>query len=334
MSGPVSSGGWGERLLGAVVVGVVGLVVLPVSPDDVQLGTSQDAGGVGVPRRCTATSPRRPRHHRIGGDRSRGHHPRVRSRPSGAAHPDERARGGNRTASGRPPRRAHLHQPPQERHGTRGAWLLAQLGDCRSRYPTPQALISLAGCRPPPVRFGARFAKRSGRSRIGHGKSGSERSVGTDDAGVAAEPWGPVGGWLSVGARKMLTPGCPAGAQSGKATVVSFRYAVDKQLRGAVMDFAGDSHHANPRAADLYWTARHRGKSPRRGLGYRCYRTQLSRRRGESQSTARLACDSCDSCDGYFAGSPGRRGALGGAALSSSFASPSFTRSQSSTKPP
>jgi len=43
--------------------------------------------------------------------------------------------------------------------------------------------------------------------------------------------------------------------------VVSFRYAVDKQLRGAVMDFASDSHHTNPWAADLYWRARHPGKS-------------------------------------------------------------------------
>jgi hypothetical protein len=32
--------------------------------------------------------------------------------------------------------------------------------------------------------------------------------------------------------------------------------AVDKQPRGAVIDFAGDSHHANPRAADLYQRAR------------------------------------------------------------------------------
>jgi transposase len=31
------------------------------------------------------------------------------------------------------------------------------------------------------------------------------------------------------------------------------------QLRGAVIDFAGDSHHANPWAADLYTRARDRG---------------------------------------------------------------------------
>jgi transposase len=47
--------------------------------------------------------------------------------------------------------------------------------------------------------------------------------------------------------------------QSGKIKVVSFRWAVDKQLRGAVIDFAGDSHHTNPWAADLYTRARARG---------------------------------------------------------------------------
>jgi len=81
----------------------------------------------------------------------------------------------------------------------RAARLIAEIGDCRSRFPTAQSLISLAGA-------------------------------------------------------------APSTRQSGKVTVVSFRYAVDKQLRGAVMDFAGDSHHANPWAADLYWRARRRGK--------------------------------------------------------------------------
>lgn len=81
----------------------------------------------------------------------------------------------------------------------RAARLLAEIGDCRSRFPTAQALISLAGA-------------------------------------------------------------APSTRQSGKVTVVGFRWAVDKQLRGAVMDFAGDSHHANAWAADRYWKARDRGK--------------------------------------------------------------------------
>jgi transposase IS116/IS110/IS902 family protein len=75
------------------------------------------------------------------------------------------------------------------RAGTvRAARLLAEIGDARGRYPTPQALTCLAGA-------------------------------------------------------------APSTKQSGKVKVVSFRWAVDKQLRDAVMDFAGDSHHATTHAA-------------------------------------------------------------------------------------
>jgi transposase len=51
----------------------------------------------------------------------------------------------------------------------------------------------------------------------------------------------------------------PSTRQSGKVRIVAFRWAVDKQLRDAVCDFAGDSRHANPWAADLYSRARTRG---------------------------------------------------------------------------
>ncbi|MCA1673558.1 MAG: IS110 family transposase, partial [Actinobacteria bacterium] len=51
----------------------------------------------------------------------------------------------------------------------------------------------------------------------------------------------------------------PSTRQSGKACVVSFRWGADKQLRDALCDFAGDSRHANPWAADLYRRARARG---------------------------------------------------------------------------
>jgi len=85
------------------------------------------------------------------------------------------------------------------RSGTvRAARLLAEIGDARGRYPTPESLIALAGA-------------------------------------------------------------APSTKQSGKVKVVTFRWAVDKQLRGAVIDFAGDSHHANAWAADLYQRARDRG---------------------------------------------------------------------------
>ena len=40
---------------------------------------------------------------------------------------------------------------------------------------------------------------------------------------------------------------------------MTFRWAVNKQLRAAVCDFAADSRRANPWAADLYAKARARG---------------------------------------------------------------------------
>jgi transposase len=80
----------------------------------------------------------------------------------------------------------------------RAARLLAEIGDARGRFPTPEALACLAGA-------------------------------------------------------------APSTRQSGKVKVVAFRWAVDKQLRGAVIDFAGDSPHNNPWAADLYRRARARG---------------------------------------------------------------------------
>lgn len=79
----------------------------------------------------------------------------------------------------------------------RAARLLAEIGDARGRFPTPESLVCLAGA-------------------------------------------------------------APSTKQSGKIKVVTFRWAADRQLRGAVIDFAGDSHHANPWAADLYKRARDR----------------------------------------------------------------------------
>ncbi|MGH3736299.1 MAG: IS110 family transposase [Micromonosporaceae bacterium] len=51
----------------------------------------------------------------------------------------------------------------------------------------------------------------------------------------------------------------PSTRQSGKTKIVAFRWAVDKQLRDAVCDFAGDSRHANAWANQLYNRARARG---------------------------------------------------------------------------
>jgi transposase len=80
----------------------------------------------------------------------------------------------------------------------RAARLLGEIGDCRARFPTPEALACLAGA-------------------------------------------------------------APSTRQSGKLRSVGFRWACDKQLRDAVTDFANDTRHANPWAADLYNRARDRG---------------------------------------------------------------------------
>jgi transposase len=86
------------------------------------------------------------------------------------------------------------------RSGTvRAARLLAEIGDCRARFPDPASLAALAGV-------------------------------------------------------------APSTRQSGKIKVVSYRWAVDKQLRDAVCDFAADSRHASPWAAQLYNDAIARGK--------------------------------------------------------------------------
>jgi transposase len=78
------------------------------------------------------------------------------------------------------------------RSGTvRAARLLAEIGDCRARFPTPEALMGLAGV-------------------------------------------------------------APSTRQSGKMQIVGFRWSCDKNLRDAICDFANDSRHANPWAADIY----------------------------------------------------------------------------------
>jgi transposase len=51
----------------------------------------------------------------------------------------------------------------------------------------------------------------------------------------------------------------PSTRQSGKVKAVTFRWGCNKQLRDAICDFAGDSRHDNPWAADLYNRAIARG---------------------------------------------------------------------------
>ena len=50
----------------------------------------------------------------------------------------------------------------------------------------------------------------------------------------------------------------PSTRQSGKVKAVAFRWGADRELRDAICDFAADSRHANPWAADLYQRARAR----------------------------------------------------------------------------
>ena len=82
----------------------------------------------------------------------------------------------------------------------RAAAMLAEIGDCRARFPSPDSLAALAGAVP------------------------STRS-------------------------------------SGKHHVVTFRWACDKKLRDALVDFGQDSIRANPWADRLYRTHRARGKT-------------------------------------------------------------------------
>lgn len=87
------------------------------------------------------------------------------------------------------------------RSGTvRAARLLAEIGDCRARFPDPEALICLAGA-------------------------------------------------------------APSTRRSGKHQAITFRWAVNHELRDAVCDFAADSRKSNPWAAHLYSQAIARGKN-------------------------------------------------------------------------
>ena len=52
----------------------------------------------------------------------------------------------------------------------------------------------------------------------------------------------------------------PSTRQSGKHKAVTYRWAVNKELRDAICDFAGDSRRANPWAAKIYNDAVARGK--------------------------------------------------------------------------
>jgi transposase len=56
-----------------------------------------------------------------------------------------------------------------------------------------------------------------------------------------------------------LAGAAPSTRSSGKLHSVTFRFACDKKLRDAIVNFADDSRHASPWAADIYQRARDRG---------------------------------------------------------------------------
>lgn len=58
-----------------------------------------------------------------------------------------------------------------------------------------------------------------------------------------------------------LAGAAPSTRQSGRHHVVTFRWACDKKLRDAVMDFAADSRRASPWAATIYNRHRNAGKT-------------------------------------------------------------------------
>jgi transposase len=69
------------------------------------------------------------------------------------------------------------------------------------------------------------------------------------------------GRYPTADALAALAGACPSTRASGRHHVVSFRWACDKKLREAVMDFAGDSRHASPWAAAIYNRHRADGKT-------------------------------------------------------------------------
>lgn len=69
------------------------------------------------------------------------------------------------------------------------------------------------------------------------------------------------GRYPTADALAALAGACPSTRASGRHHVVSFRWACDKKLRDAITDFAADSRHASPWAADIYNRHRADGKT-------------------------------------------------------------------------
>ena len=161
-----------------------------------------------------------------------------------------RSVGYNHPANARPAlgqaarRAARSHRPrrrrPRPDHPRPGR------GDHRAERPDPGA----GG----PDRRPARHPPRRGHLHLAAPHAGPSARPGCSPRSAT-----PAAAIPTPEALTCLAGAAPSTRQSGKVKVVTFRWAVDKQLRGAVIDFAGDSWQANPWAADLYHRARARG---------------------------------------------------------------------------
>jgi transposase len=95
----------------------------------------------------------------------------------------------------------------------------------------------------------------------GHIFTSLPRSGTVRAARLLAEMGDARGRFPSAEALACLAGVAPSTRQSGKLKVVTFRWAVDKQLRDAAVEFAGDSRLSNPWAGQLYRRARDRGRA-------------------------------------------------------------------------
>ncbi|MGY1707871.1 IS110 family transposase [Geodermatophilus sp. SYSU D00697] len=78
-------------------------------------------------------------------------------------------------------------------------------------------------------------------------------------AALLAEIGDARGRYPNAAALAAAAGACPVTFESGRHRAVGFRHAADAKLRRALTDFADDSRHANPWAADIHTRARARG---------------------------------------------------------------------------
>ena len=167
------------------------------------------------------------------------------------------------------------------------AWLAAQ-GYCGRTHRRRAACPARGGTRGADRRRGRGDGRGDARPRPGASPRSATRSTRSrrasreqlalhPDGAIFTQPapLGPASGrrpcWPrsatagSASRRPSRWPASPGAApstrQSGQHRAVTFRFACDKKLRDALIDFAEDSRFANPWAADVYRRATSRGKT-------------------------------------------------------------------------